>query len=83
MHSKKKILVLFMVTQRYLWLPEFYSKKYCNNILGFTINLQLNTVISLTDIMLIYQPAEVLKSVLYLCISKYLCTSLITIQCRR
>ncbi len=54
MHSKKKILVLFMVTQRYLWLPE----KYCNNILGFTLNLQLNTVISLTDIMLIYQPAD-------------------------
>ncbi len=33
---------------------------------GFNLNLQLNTVISLTDIMLIYQPVEVLKSVLYL-----------------
>ncbi len=33
----------------------------------FTLNLYLNTVISLTDIMLIYQPIEVLKSVLYLC----------------
>ncbi len=82
MHSKK-IFFKFMVKKRYLWLPEFYSKKYGNNILGFTLNLQLNTVISLTDIMLIYQPAEVLQSVLYLCISKYLCTSLKTIQCRR
>ncbi len=46
-----------------LWCREFYRKKYGNNILGFNLNLQLNTVISLTDIMLIYQPIEVLKSV--------------------
>ncbi len=31
---------------------------------GSNLNLQLNPVISLTDIMLIYQPIEVLKSVL-------------------
>ncbi len=42
---------------------------YGNNILGFTVlplkvTLQLNTVISLTDIMLIYQPIKVRKSVL-------------------
>ncbi len=33
----------------------------------FNLTLQLNSVISLTDIMLIYQPIEILKSVLYLC----------------
>ncbi len=44
---------------------------------GFNLNLQLNTVISLTDIMLIYQPIEVLKSVLYLC------NTLITTKSRR
>ncbi len=44
---------------------------------GFNLNLQLNTIISLTDIMLIYQPIEVLKSVLYLC------NTLITTKCRR
>ncbi len=47
-----------MGRKRQLWLPEFYCKKYGSNILGFTVlnlNLHLNTVISLTDIMLIYQ----------------------------
>ncbi len=48
---------------RQLWLPEFYCNEYGSNILGFNLNLHLNTVISLTDIMLIYQPIEVLKSV--------------------
>ncbi len=49
-----------------LWLPEFYRKKYGSNILdfyGFNLNLHLNTKISLSNIMLIYQPMEVLKSV--------------------
>ncbi len=32
-----------------------------NNILGLNFNLQLNTVSSLTDIMLIYQPTDELK----------------------
>ncbi len=63
---KKKVSVKFTVKKRQLWWPEFYCKKY-SNILGFNLNLQLNTVISLTDIMLIYQPIKVLKSVLYLC----------------
>ncbi len=45
------------------WQRWFYRKKYGNNILGFNLNLQLNTIISLTDIMLIYQSIEVLKSV--------------------
>ncbi len=55
-----------MVKNRQLWLLEFYRKKYGNNILGFNLNLNLNTVISLTDIILIYQPIDVLKSILYL-----------------
>ncbi len=58
---------IYTVKNRQLWLPELYCKKYGNNILGFygfNLNLRLNTVISLTDIMLIYHPIEVLKSVL-------------------
>ncbi len=59
-------------------IRKIYDKKtaavveiYGNNILGFTVlplkvTLQLNTVISLTDIMLIYQPIKVRKFVLYL-----------------
>ncbi len=42
--------------------------KYDSNILafyGFNLNLHINNIISLTDIMLIYQPIEVLTSVLY------------------
>ncbi len=58
-------------------MPEFYRKKYGNNVLGFNLNLQLNTVISLTDIMLIYQLFKVLKSVLYLW------NTLITTKCRQ
>ncbi len=49
-----------------LWLPEFYRKNYGSNILGFygfNLKIHLNTVISLSNIMLIYQPMEVLKSV--------------------
>ncbi len=61
---KKNNSVKFIVKNWQLWLPEFYRKKYGDNILGFNLNLQLNTVISLTDIMLIYQPIKVLKSVL-------------------
>ncbi len=45
--------VSYTVKNWQLWLPEFYCKKYGNDILGFTVYLQLNTVISLTDIMLI------------------------------
>ncbi len=59
MHCKKHS-VKFTVKKRQLW---FYRKKYGNSILGFNLNSQLNTVISLTDIMLIYQSIEVLKSV--------------------
>ncbi len=42
--------------------------KYGRNILafyGFNLNLHINNIISLTDIMLVYQPIEVLTSVLY------------------
>uniref|UniRef100_A0A671MRP8 Interphotoreceptor matrix proteoglycan 1 n=1 Tax=Sinocyclocheilus anshuiensis TaxID=1608454 RepID=A0A671MRP8_9TELE len=46
--------VKFIVKNRQLWLPEFYRKKYGSNVLGFNLNLQLNTVISLTDKMLLY-----------------------------
>ncbi len=52
-------------------------KKQHFRFYGFNLNLQLNTVISFTDIMLIYQPIEVLKSVLYLC------NTLITTKIRR
>ncbi len=58
-------------------MPEFYRKKYGSNVLGFTdltfeqFNLQLIQLkftikkrISLTNVMLLYQPIEVLKSVL-------------------
>ncbi len=63
--------------KRQLWLPEFYRKKYgSSRFYGFNLNLQLNSVISLTDVMLIYQPVEVLKSILYLC------NSLITTKSR-
>ncbi len=75
LHCKKKS-VKFTVKKRQLWLPEFNCKKYGNNSLGFNLNLQLNTVISLTDIMLIYQPIKVMKSVLYLW------NTLITTKCR-
>uniref|UniRef100_A0A673HL35 Voltage-dependent L-type calcium channel subunit alpha n=1 Tax=Sinocyclocheilus rhinocerous TaxID=307959 RepID=A0A673HL35_9TELE len=54
-----RLLRLFKITRFYL----------------FNLNLQLNTVISLSEIMLIYQPIEVLKSVLYLC------NTLITTKC--
>ncbi len=46
---------------------QLYGMVYGCNVLGFygfNLNLQLKKCISLTDIMLIYQPAEVLKSVL-------------------
>ncbi len=43
----------------------------------FNLHLQLNTVISYTDIMLLYQAIEVLKSVLHLC------NTLITTKSRR
>ncbi len=46
---------------------QLYGMVYGSNVLGFygfNLNLQLKKCISLTDIMLIYQPAEVLKSVL-------------------
>ncbi len=55
--------VTFIVNKRQLWLPEFY----CKNMVATYLLPQLNTVISLTDIMLICQPIEALKSVLYLC----------------
>ncbi len=46
-YTVKKNSVKFTVKNRQLWLPEFYRKKYGNNVLGFTV------LISLTDIMLI------------------------------
>ncbi len=51
-YTVKKFRKIYGKNQQ-LWLPEFYRKKYSNNILGFNLNLQLNTVISLTAIMLI------------------------------
>ncbi len=36
LHCKKKS-VKFTVKNWQLWLPEFYRKKYGNNILGFTV----------------------------------------------
>ncbi len=36
LHCKKKS-VKFTVKNWQLWLPEFYFKKYGNNILGFTV----------------------------------------------
>ncbi len=44
-----------------------YTVKKKKKVLRFQLNLQLNTGILWTDIMLVYQPIEVLKSVLYLC----------------
>ncbi len=50
-YTVKTYSVKFTVKKQQLCLPEFYRNKYGNNILGFNLNLQLNTVISLTDIM--------------------------------
>ncbi len=36
-HNVKKKNVKFTVKKRQLWLPQFYRKKYGNNILGFTV----------------------------------------------
>ncbi len=43
---------------------KFYYKNTVAKFLVFNLNVQLNIIISLTDIMLIVQPIEVLKSVL-------------------
>ncbi len=36
-YTVKKKSVKFTVKNRQLWLPEFYRKKYGNNVLGFTV----------------------------------------------
>ncbi len=36
-YTVKKKSVKFTVKNWQLWLPEFYRKKYGNNILGFTV----------------------------------------------
>ncbi len=36
-YTVKKNSVTFTVKNWQLWLPEFYRKKYGNNILGFTV----------------------------------------------
>uniref|UniRef100_A0A671MV84 A disintegrin and metalloproteinase with thrombospondin motifs 20-like n=1 Tax=Sinocyclocheilus anshuiensis TaxID=1608454 RepID=A0A671MV84_9TELE len=49
--------------KRFSFINSF-SKCIRTLFYAFNLNVHLNTVISLTDIMLIYQPTEVLKSVL-------------------